>query len=172
MADQYARTLEKRVQLGRLLSEGMSELDAQKQVFGNDSNAARKINTWKAANVYPFGPVSSPDGVDTGQIPIDLPTRTRTKSPQNTSPTISTELLNQIRTIVQQELTTHKPQIEVVRPDLARTLKTSNMKSFRCPTRLWEMAEAKAKTLNMSLNGVVESLLFQWLDRPEELLKK
>jgi len=46
------------------------------------------------------------------------------------------------------------------------------MKSFRCPKRLWELAEAKAKQSNMSLNGVLESLLFQWLGEPEELLKK
>lgn len=169
--DRYTSSMATRIKLAGLLDQGMAEFEAIKIAMQGDSNAARKVDNWKAKKVFPFGPVSSPGGVNPGQIQlVDLPTRT--ESPQKTSPTISNELLRQIRLIVQEELSTHTPQIEVLRPKLARTLKTSNMKSFRCPTRLWEMAEQKAKTLNMSLNGVVESLLFQWLDRPEELLKK
>lgn len=161
MTDQYTRSLGVRLELGRLLAEGMSEPEAIKIVMQGDSNTSRKIETWKKNDVYPFGSVSGPDG----QLPIDISSTTATPGKAHS------DLVALIQQIVQKELSQHKPSIEVVRPSLDRKKSNTKMKSFRCPQALWDMADKKAQSQNMSLNGVVESLLFQWLGSPDELLK-
>lgn len=160
----YSESLNERIELKRLIDSGMSADEAIKTVYPDNSNRSTYLKRWQKNGVYPFGLVGKPSD----QIGlIDLPPA-RTDSPT----AISNELITTIQAIVQREIAKTKPTIEVVRPRLARSLETSSMKSFRCPILLWKMAQEKADTLNMSLNGVVESLLFQWLGRPDELLKK
>ncbi|MGO8878371.1 MAG: hypothetical protein ACLQMS_02510 [Desulfomonilaceae bacterium] len=47
----------------------------------------------------------------------------------------------------------------------------SGVKTFRCPKKLWELAEDLAKTKGMSLNALVETLLFEAIGRPDDLLE-
>ena len=171
--NRYTRSMDVRIKLAGLLKDGMAESDAVKIALEGDSNAARKIATWKKNGVYPYGNVSAP--VADTSVPDDNRQIAFIDPPQNDPPAMSPDasLVELIRTIVQEELAKQEitNRIEVVRPIMERTQKTSQMKSFRCPARLWELADSKAKLSNMSLNGVVESLLFQWLGCPEELLK-
>ena len=163
--DRYTSSMDTRMKLAELLEQGISELEAIKIALQGDSNAARKINTWKAHGVYPFGPVSAPGD----QLLMDIPAAAKpVAAPVRPS---RDDLTDMIRQVVKAELAQHTPTIEVVRPKLKRSKATTTMKSFRCPEALWDLADKKAQTLNMSLNGVVESLLFQWLGSPEELLK-
>lgn len=167
-------SLKQRMELKRLMDAGMSPKDAMLVIYPDNGNRSTYLKRWTKSGIYPFGTEGSPEAVpqdDNRQMAfVDMP-----KESQQAPVAVSHEsLVEQIRNIVLEELSTQKitNKIEVVRPVLTRTKATSQMKSFRCPALLWELAESKAKQSNMSLNGVIESLLFQWLDRPEELLKK
>jgi hypothetical protein len=93
-------------------------------------------------------------------------------------------LMGKIKTLVNEAV---RAQIEVIRssiesstsvvklrPKLKRTKENSIPTSFRLPKKLVEQAKKAAKTDprgSMGLNGLVESLLFEYIGSPRDLLE-
>lgn len=180
MTETYIRTRDKRHRLGNLLDSGIPEKQAIKDAkLGK--NAARDIRQWKEIKLYPFGDIDKPETT----------TPSYTVAPK-VYDTVSHEsvindndrLIDKIKEVINMVLETRIKNIEdkliygsgvvQLRPKLKRTIDNCVPTSFRLPKELVNRAREKAKSDPlgvMGLNSVVESLLFQYIGSPEDLLE-
>jgi len=168
----YSRSQDKRNNLGKLLKQGIPENEAINQVMKGDSNAARTVKTWREQGLYPFGD-------------IDAPARTLDSDMNDTVDTVNDtqkqQLEQVIRDIVRQCLAAERQSNPVsvqslaIRPRFKRSMDSTLPKTFRCSKELWSRAELKARedpATGGNLNGLIEILLFQYIESPPDLLKE
>jgi predicted HicB family RNase H-like nuclease len=166
--NRYISTRDERFKMGALMKDGMDERKAFKKAFPGKKDVGTYIARWKAGGVYPFGEIDGPDESQATFLP-------QLKDTTNTlQDSVSVAQIAIIRDIVRQEVSTalqsNAIQSNSIRPILKRSKKDTSPKTFRCPEKLWQLAEQRAKSQGMSLNGLVETLLFEFVGRPEDLL--
>jgi hypothetical protein len=181
MTEIYIRTRDKRYLLGNLLGSGMTERQAIKEAkLGK--NAARDIRLWKEIKLYPFGDIDKPE--TTTQPSTVVPQVYDTVSHHSVINVDDSVLINKIKEVVNMVLEPRIKNIEdkltcnssvvQLRPKLKRTIDNCVPTSFRLPKELVKRVKDKAKNDPMGatgLNSVVESLLFQYIGSPEDLLE-
>jgi predicted HicB family RNase H-like nuclease len=167
--ERYVRTRQGRFKLGELIQEGMNEREAYKIAFPKNNNIGFNLKAFKEKGIYPFGDIDGP-GDDLEQL------KTQVKDIHTEQATINEPQIAMIRDIVRHEVSSaiqqQAMQSITIRPILKRTQKNTKIKTFRCPQKLWVMAEKKARSQGMSLNGFIEMLLFNAVGNPKELLEE
>ncbi len=176
MTEIYIRTREKRYRLGNLMDSGMTEKQAIKEAkLGK--NSARDVRQWKGINLYPFGDIDKPE--TTTQQSTVVSKVYDTVSHENDSVLIAKikEVINIVLEAriknIEDKLSCSSSAVKL-RPKLKRTINNCVPTSFRLPKELVRRAKDKAKNDPMGvtgLNSIVESLLFQYIDSPEDLLE-
>jgi len=181
MTEIYIRTRAKRYLLGNLLDSGLTEKQAIKEAkLGK--NSARNVKQWKEINLYPFGDIDKPE--TTTQQSTVVSKVYDTVSHENVINVNDSVLIAKIKEVInivlearikniEDKLTCNSSVVQL-RPKLKRTIDNCVPTSFRLPKELVRRAKDKAKNDPMGttgLNSIVESLLFQYIGSPEDLLE-
>lgn len=183
MADIYIRSRKQRYEIGRLVDEGKTLIEAENIVMAGDSNRSRQVGNWKQKGLYPYGNTDAPDGSESYQY--TPPTDIATETPRNKTTVVQAvdedalleRLLAKLDDTTLLRIAAAKQgiapeELEPVRLRLRKTEKGAFPASFRLNKELIDRVkkqldeEGKGETLT----GLIERLLFKYIGEPAELL--
>lgn len=183
MADVYFRSRKQRYEIGRLVDEGKTLIDAENIVMSRDSNRSRQVGNWKEKGLYPYGSLDAPDGKNVAEY--TPPTNTTTEPPRNKTTVVQAidedslleRLINKLDDNTLLRIAAAKQgialeELESIKPKLKKTGKGSYPASFRFNEelikRVKEQLEKEGK--GETLTGLIERLLFSYLGEPADML--
>lgn len=182
--DQFFRSRDQRYKIGELIEKGTPLHEAENIVMQGDSNKTRQIRKWKEKQLYPYGQNDAPGDENTEYIfqqhaapqPAEkIFKQTSFEIPiSNESDTLNRYLENlsaeDVLKLTAQKFGIDPSAIESTTPRLRRSMDTTKPVSVRLSKQLIERVNDKLKAENKSLSGVVESLLFQWVGSPRDMI--
>lgn len=182
--ESFIRSREIRYRIGELINQGKTFEHAEREVMGNDPNKSRQIRTWKKNGVYPYGLLDAPNGSETEyilkpEVTTQPAGRTMKQATFETQDDIGKNTIERYVDTLSTEdvlkLTALKfgidaKVLESTTPKLRRSTGTTKPVSVRLSKELLERVNDKLKAENKSLSGVVESLLFQWVGSPRDMI--
>lgn len=182
--ESFIRSREIRYKIGELLNQGKTFLEAEMEVMENDSNRSRQIKKWKKSGVYPYGLLDAPNGTEgnytfeptvTQQPAGGIIKQTSFGIPKNLEKNTMERYLENLSAEDVLKLTALKfgidsSALEITTPKLRRSMDTTKPVSVRLSKELLQRVNDKLKAENKSLSGVVESLLFQWIGSPRDMV--
>lgn len=171
-----------RYAIAEKLEQGYTLKEAEDEVFKGNSNKSRHLKLYNKRGFFPYGMIDPPPKPK--PPPTVVPAMTHRAAQESVVKENDAVLMNRIKTVVNEVVDFKLKAIEVklrstsgvvqFRPKLKRTLKNATPVSFRLPKELVKRAKDKAKhdpIGSMGLNAIVESLLFQYIGSPKDLLE-
>lgn len=195
MAESYARSRNIRYEIGKLVSEGKTFREAELIAMAGDSNRPRQVANWKKRGIYPYGEIDKPSEAENDyDLPSEVITKPQVEKVQKTKRDF-TETFNAanitdekiMRQVVEyannrkifmnvwaMQLLTNPETIKNVVPRIKRTSDTMHAVSIRLPEELLKRVREQIKVDNkgQTLSSLVETLLFEYLGKPEDLIDK
>ena len=179
----YKRSREHRKKIVDLMQQGKTIEQAADEVFKGNSNKARSLKIYKKRGLFPYGKVDPP--FKPPQPPNVVPEENHTISQETVVAMNDSLRIDKIEEVIDMTLEARVKALEdrlncsasvvKLRPKLKRAKEDTIPTSFRFPKELVRRAREKAKSdpiASAGLNALVETLLFEYIGSPDDLLDK
>jgi hypothetical protein len=179
----YKRSREHRKNIVKLMQQGKTRVQAADEVFKGNSNKARSLKIYKKQGLFPYGKVDPL--FMTEQSSNVVPEANQTLSQATLVDTNDSLRTDKIEEVIDMTLEARVKALEdrlncsasivKLRPKLKRSIGDTIPTSFRFPKELVRRAREKAKSDpigSAGLNALVETLLFEYIGSPDDLLDK